>query len=50
MIREIGCILYYNQQEILPHAWVGVAEQELQQGRIENIRLYYYQKFAAGMT
>jgi len=41
---------FYNQQEILPHAWVGVAEQELQQGRIENIRLYYYQRFAAGMT
>jgi LynF/TruF/PatF family peptide O-prenyltransferase len=39
---------FYQHQAILPSMWVGVTQQELQKSRIENIRLYYYQKFSMG--
>lgn len=36
---------FYQHQDILPHMWVGTAQQELEKTRIENIRLYYYKSF-----
>jgi LynF/TruF/PatF family peptide O-prenyltransferase len=33
---------FYQGQEVIPEMWVGVAQQELVNSRIENIRLYYY--------
>jgi len=36
---------FYQNQAILPSMLVGVAQQELQKTRIEQIRLYYYQSF-----
>lgn len=37
---------FYQDQENISYIWVGVAEQELQNSRIENIRLYYHKCFA----
>ena len=41
---------FYQQQVTLPHIWVGVAEQELQNSWIENIRLYYHRGFFTDET
>jgi LynF/TruF/PatF family peptide O-prenyltransferase len=37
---------FYQDRETVSSIWVGVAEQELQKSRIENIRLYYHKRFA----
>lgn len=37
---------FYQEQLTLPLMWVGVAEQELEKSKIENIRLYYHKSFA----
>ncbi|QSJ16618.1 LynF/TruF/PatF family peptide O-prenyltransferase [Nostoc sp. UHCC 0702] len=36
---------FYQHQAVLPEMWVGVAQRELENSRIENIRLYYYKSF-----
>lgn len=36
---------FYQHQATLPYMWVGVTQKELQQSRIENVRLYYHQSF-----
>lgn len=36
---------FYQNQPVISHMWVGVAQGELQKTRIENIRLYYYKSF-----
>lgn len=36
---------FYQHQAILPTMWVGVVQGELENSRIENIRLYYYKFF-----
>lgn len=38
---------FYQNQETLPYVWVGVSEQELQNNKIENIRLYYHKSFCS---
>ena len=38
---------FYQHQEIGRPMWVGVAEEELEKTRIENIRLYYYKSFVS---
>ena len=41
---------FYQHQEVLAEMWVGVAQQELVNNRIENIRLYYYKSFVTDKT
>jgi LynF/TruF/PatF family peptide O-prenyltransferase len=36
---------FYQHQEISPGMWVGVAQNELEKTRIDNIRLYYFKLF-----
>lgn len=36
---------FYQHQEVNPEMWVGVAQQELLNTRIDQIRLYYHQSF-----
>jgi LynF/TruF/PatF family peptide O-prenyltransferase len=40
MARKVQA--FYQHQEVSSKMWVGVAQQELLNSRIENIRLYYY--------
>jgi LynF/TruF/PatF family peptide O-prenyltransferase len=40
MARKVHA--FYQHQEVLAAMWVGVAQQELLNSRIDNIRLYYY--------
>ncbi|MDM3859955.1 MAG: DUF5838 family protein [Aphanizomenon gracile PMC644.10] len=36
---------FYQHQGTLPQMWVGVAQRELENSMIDNIRLYYYKSF-----
>jgi LynF/TruF/PatF family peptide O-prenyltransferase len=48
MARKVHA--FYHHQEVLAKMWVGVAQQELLNSRIENIRLYYYKSFVTDKT
>lgn len=48
MARKVHA--FYQHQEVLAEMWVGVAQQELLNSRIENIRLYYFKSFVTDKT
>ena len=48
MARKVHA--FYQHQEVLAEMWVGVAQQELLNSRIETIRLYYYKSFVTDKT
>lgn len=48
MARKVHA--FYQHQEVLAEMWVGVAQQELLNSRIENIRLYYHKSFVTNKT
>lgn len=41
---------FYQHQATLFYMWVGVTQQELNNNRIENVRLYYHQRFMSAFS